>query len=149
MKKIFLFLFLLAIVSTKTLVLSNSLSPPQSTVAMLMPQLPMLQMPIAEMPQLDVCFFERDAPCLVWFENLQSILPDVSVGQTANFQVLNNPNYSRNFFGKSNVILQAMSPNCRTVIASDLFQNVVVISHRYYVEAISPKCRTVLTVLRS
>lgn len=151
MKKFFLFIFLItsiAIVSAKTtLQVANSLSPPvQSLDAIVKAQLPMLQVPLAETQQLDVCFFERDVFYSVWFENRQSVIPDKDVGLTDNFQVLTNSNSARTSSGNPDVLLAAISPNCRTVLADDFFQNDVTRNLVGKTQAVSPNCRDVLFV---
>lgn len=132
------------LVGAKTLV-ANSLSPPQSLDANFVPQLQMLQIAsFAETPQLDVVLFECDVSCSVWFENSKSVMPDASVSPTASFQVLINHSKASTSFGKSDVILEAISPACRAVINSDLYQSVITRNAVDLNEAISPKCRTVL-----
>ncbi len=133
------------IVSAKTLVLSNSLSPPTEPLdAISKAQLPVLQVPLAETQQFDVCFFERDVSSYVWFENYQSVMPDTDVGYAVNFQVLTNPNYARASFGKSDILLAAISPNCRAVMLNDFLESLINRNVVVKTQATSPNCRDVL-----
>lgn len=148
MKKVLLFLFLIAsmLVSTKTLV-ANSLSPPQSLDAKFVPQQTMLQITLsAETPQPNVTLFECDVSRSVWFENYQSVTPRrLSVPCALNFQVLVNHNSARTSIGKSDILLEAISPQCRAVITSDFSQSVITRNAVDLTEAISPNCRTVFS----
>jgi hypothetical protein len=148
MKKLFLLIFLITsvIVSAKTLVSSNSLSPPQLRDAKLMPQLQMLQMLVAEITPIDVGLFERDVSYSVSFENYQLVMPDKDIGFTNNFQIIENKNCASAFFEKSNVLLQAMSPKCRAVMQSFSFDNLILPpAASSIIQAVSPNCRDVLS----
>lgn len=135
MKKIFLFLFLITCVtvSAKTLVLSNSLSPPTESLDA-----------IVKAQQLNVCFFERNVSFYVCFETYQLVIPDTNVWCAVNFQVLINPNYVRTSFEKSDIILAAISPNCRAVMLNDFFLNLTKCNTVDLTQATSPNCRDVL-----
>lgn len=143
MKKVVLFIFLIAsvIVSAKTLVSSNSLSPPQSLGATLKAQLQMLQLS-AETQQLDVVLFERDVSRSVSFENYLAISETLNVQNAVIFQI-NNQN--ANIFGKTDVLLQAVSPKCRAVMQVFSCDNVITQrAASSVIQAVSPSCRDVL-----
>lgn len=136
------------IVSAKTLHVSNSLSPPVEPLDAISKTQPLtLQVPMAETQHFDVCFFEQDVSSYVWFENYQLVMPDTDVGYAVNFQVLTNPNYARASFGKSDILLAAISPNCRAVMLNDFSQNLVNPSVAVKTQATSPNCRDVFSMM--
>ena len=148
MKKIFLFIFLIAFVfvNAETYKVSTSLSPPSSSVIIKSCATTLMsQMSVAEMPQIDVGLFECDVSYSVSSENCQSVMPDASVSLTANFQVLVNQNSARTSSGKSDCLLQAVSPNCRAV-SQDFLQSDVALKLVGKTQAVSPNCRDVLSV---
>lgn len=143
MKKVFLFLFLLVsvIVNAENWVFSNSLSPPQSLDVKIMPQQNLLQTAEAAR-QLDVVLFECDVS-LVNLEN-QSFFTRLPADKidVVSFQIVAKIN-DASTTGKSDVILEAISPQCRTVITSDFSQIVWNNSSGCLIET-DPQCRTVL-----
>lgn len=152
MKKVVLFLFLIAsIVSAKTLVLSNSLSPPpsKSLDATLKAQLQMLQISPAETQQPDVCFF-GDVSYLVSSENFKSVIPaTLSVQCAVNFQVLVNKSNVRTSSGNPDVLLAAISPRCRAVLQDFSCDGTVTMwsSTQTLTQAVSPNCRDVMSMM--
>lgn len=147
MKKVLLFLFLIAsmIVSSETLV-ANSLSPPKSD-AKFVPQQTMLQSLSAETPQLSAVLFECDVS-YSWFESSQLVITRrISVPCAMGFQeLINQNNASVSLSGKTDIQKnEAISPACRTVNNSDLYQGLITRNAADQIEAISPKCRTVLS----
>ena len=151
MKKVLLLIFLIfsVIVSAKTWQIANSLSPPsQSLYATLKTQLPMLQVPLAETQQLDVCFFERDVFCSVLSESYQSVISRrLSVPCAVSSQVLTSQNSASVFLGKSNVLLQATSPMCRAVLVGfSKGISMLWFSTQTLNQALSPACRDVFSI---
>jgi len=151
MKKILLLLFLIAsftVVSAKTHRASNSLSPPVQSLDAISDNAAatiMLQTPIAQPIQIDVGLFENHVSCFSLFENYQSVMPDTDVGCNPSFQVLANSNSVRMLSGKSDCLLQAVSPNCRAV-SQDFLQSDVALKLVGKTQAVSPNCRDVLSV---
>jgi len=152
MKKVILFLFLLAsmVVSAKTYLVNTS-SPPGSKSATFENAAAtiMLQTPIAEIPQSDVGLCERDVSCSVSFEKCQSVIPaTVTVQCAVSFQLLANQNCVSVSSGKPDVILQAVSPQCRAVQQNFSFNNIMTsYATQTLNQAVSPQCRDVITIM--
>jgi hypothetical protein len=142
MKKVFLFLFLLVsvIVSAGNWVFSNSLSPPGSLDVKIVPQ-QMLQPATCEIRQLDAVLFE----CDVSLVNLENPLFFTSASadkiDVVSFQIIAKIN-DASTTGKSDVILEAISPQCRTVVTSD-FSQIVWNNSSGCLSEVDPQCRTV------
>lgn len=143
MKKVFLFLFLLVsvIVNAENWVFSNSLSPPQSLDVKIVPQQNLLQTAEA-VQQLDVVLFE----CDVSLANLtnQSLFISASADKTevVSFQIIAKMNDASTTRKSDVILLEAISPKCRTVVTSDFLQ-IVWNNSSGCLSEVNPQCRTV------
>ena len=148
MKKVLLFVFLIAfaVVNAKTYQVSTSLSPPSSSIVKDCATTLMSQVFIVKTLQIDVGLFERDASYSVSSENYQSVISRrLPVPCAVNFQVLVNQNCASVFLGKSDVLLPAMSPQCRAVLRKFSCDAKLMtwIATQTLNQASSPNCRDV------
>jgi len=148
MKKVFLFIFLIAFVAVnaKTYRVSTSTSPPSSSVT-IKDCATTLMSQVAETPRIDAVLFECDVSYSVSSENCQSVIPATTIVQCAVNSQLVNQNYASVFFGKSDVLLQATSPQCRAVMQSFSLNNMILQpAASSIIQAVSPNCRDVLSI---